>query len=361
MAPYPPEVISAGRYNREQKQLLAQEAFGFCQVCGTFGEDDRQAMSSRESMNCGFCGSSYRLRQLSRALSLVINQENHGLVPLVDLVKQPAFKELRIAEINSSGMLHSYLAKLPRLEYSEYGSKDPKVPSQDLQKLTYKNEQFDLVITSDTLEHVPDFKQALKETQRVLKPGGWHIFTIPVVWGRPTVTRTKKQAGQPSYLKTKSYHGSGEADYLVWTEFGDDVVKSIVDQGFEVSVFFLNTQNLHDTSAVFVCQKKGGQQRQFPKIDSLFVGNDPRAKELATLWDPSRQADRDRQLRQKIKLTVNHASNLQVKLDQTTRQKQRLTKQVGELEDRLQGIYSSRTWKAARGVARVGRKLKPKG
>ena len=46
---------------------------------------------------------------------------------------------------------------------------------------------FDLVLTSETLEHVPDLAAASREIRRVLVPGGRHIFTIPLL---PDVPRT---------------------------------------------------------------------------------------------------------------------------------------------------------------------------
>ena len=51
--------------------------------------------------------------------------------------------------------------------------------SEDLTRLTYSDASFDLVLTSETLEHVPDLEAALREIRRVLVPGGRHIFTIP--------------------------------------------------------------------------------------------------------------------------------------------------------------------------------------
>ena len=58
--------------------------------------------------------------------------------------------------------------------------------SEDLAQLTYSDASFDLVLTSETLEHVPDLETALREIHRVLVPGGCHIFTIPQLPHVPT-------------------------------------------------------------------------------------------------------------------------------------------------------------------------------
>ena len=47
------------------------------------------------------------------------------------------------------------------------------------QCLTFPDESFDLVISQDVMEHVPDPSRAFAEIARVLKPGGSHIFTVP--------------------------------------------------------------------------------------------------------------------------------------------------------------------------------------
>ncbi|MFO0908602.1 MAG: class I SAM-dependent methyltransferase [Isosphaeraceae bacterium] len=63
--------------------------------------------------------------------------------------------------------------------------------SESLEALTYAAGSFDLILTSETLEHVPDLARALCELRRVLVPGGRHVFTIPVL---PNVARTFARA-----------------------------------------------------------------------------------------------------------------------------------------------------------------------
>lgn len=46
-------------------------------------------------------------------------------------------------------------------------------------KLPFKDEAFNLVFTSSTLEHIPDREKAVKEIKRVLKPGGRAVIIVP--------------------------------------------------------------------------------------------------------------------------------------------------------------------------------------
>ena len=147
------------------------------------------------------------------------------------------FRRWKVAEINSAGGLHPFLFWLPNLAYSEYGSSHRSVRSEDLTCLSYVDGQFDLVITSETLEHVPDIEAALREIRRVLRPGGFHIFTVPYVNGRNTRTRANIVDGVVRHAMTPSFHGASgveQPDMLVFHEFGDDFSDFCRNVGFSV-------------------------------------------------------------------------------------------------------------------------------
>jgi len=149
-------------------------------------------------------------------------------------------KTQTVAEINAAGNLHPFLARLPGLYYSEYGSTQINVRSEDLQRLSYSEASFDLVVHSDVLEHVPDVEQALAEIHRVLKPGGLHIFSVPVIWSQPfSRRRAEVCSGQLVHLLPPSYHGTpeeGKHDFLVFHEFGRDFVETCKQIGFSVEL-----------------------------------------------------------------------------------------------------------------------------
>jgi SAM-dependent methyltransferase len=148
--------------------------------------------------------------------------------------------KLKGLEINSAGGLHFFLLGFKKFTFAEY----PKV---DIQNLPYENEVFDLVIHSDTLEHVEDSLVALKECYRVLKKGGVLFYTIPLIFERMTRKRN---------FLINSYHGSQEElqgdDYKVWTEYGADFWVEIFNAGFTK----VSLQTLGDLSSIAISAKK---------------------------------------------------------------------------------------------------------
>ncbi len=284
----------------------------------------RKAFSARESMFCAFCGCSYRLRALAQALVVALSEDAPS-ASLTAAIENGKADGKKVAEINSCGVLHEILKTMPDLSYSEYASMNPDVRSEDLQKLTYKTNSFDVVLTSDTLEHVPDVDAALREIYRVLKPGGAHIFTVPL---RLDVTKTRqrvklnKETGEMKQLLAPSFHGSGEPDYLVQNEFGFDFIERVERAGFYVRLSCQNPANLADPSGVLVAIKnKAAHADQTLYADEAYADATGRTKIKATkraikpfparIIDEKVQTCRVASLANKLALTTQHAVNLQ--------------------------------------------------
>ena len=179
----------------------------------------------RESGLCARCGASRRVRAVGAAL---VELYGPGPATVPELVADPRFAALDVAELNAIGRMHTALEAHPRLTYAEY-------PEQDVQALTYPDASFDLVLTSDTFEHVPDPRRGLREIRRVLRPGGRHVFTVPVDDGlRQSRSRDDLlpihhgRGGGPFALITR------RADMLVHTDFGRDLPELVAAEGFDV-------------------------------------------------------------------------------------------------------------------------------
>jgi len=102
---------------------------------------------------------------------------------------------------------------------------------QDLEALTFPDESFDLFITQDVLEHVFRPEIALSEIARVLRPGGAHVFTVPVYRGRRTLVRAVATADGVQHIEPPDYHENpvDPNGSLVVREWGDDFVDFVKD------------------------------------------------------------------------------------------------------------------------------------
>ncbi len=220
------------------------------------------ALVRKETLLCVFCGAKLRARRIARVVIDCFPVSDPPPKSLRDWAGRFELQSLRVAEINRIEGVHEAISGLPLLSFSDFADPDHHVlsdmaPSEDLTRLSYPDEHFDLVLTSETLEHVPDLGASLSEIRRVLKPGGLHVFTVPL---RPGVPRTFARAtlgldGRFIENAPRISHPGGNWGYPVFTEFGADLV-SILDQGgFETTTHFGPTTE-DDLAQVYVSRKR---------------------------------------------------------------------------------------------------------
>jgi SAM-dependent methyltransferase len=167
-------------------------------------EEEAAYVNRQQGLQCLRCGSTLRCMALAAALLRHCGASG----TFAEFSGSSAAQALRVLEINQAGGVSPWLARWPARVFADY-------PQVDMQRLPYADGTFDLVVHSDTLEHVPDPLLGLSECRRVLRAGGACVFTVPIVVGR----LTRSRAGLPA-----SYHGdpaTGDG-YLVHTEFGAD-------------------------------------------------------------------------------------------------------------------------------------------
>ncbi len=82
--------------------------------------------------------------------------------------------------------------------------------NENLEKQTFTNESFDIVVAQDVMEHVYDPERAFSEIARTLNKGGAHIFTVPLVnkHKKTEVWAREGDNGEPVFLKNSEYHGN---------------------------------------------------------------------------------------------------------------------------------------------------------
>lgn len=122
-----------------------------------------------------------------------------------------------------------YLPDFPKGEIHPSGWR-----CEDLENQTFADESFDLVITQDVMEHIFNPDKAFAEIARTLKPGGAHIFTVPLVKKeQPSVRNAQKdEEGNVVILLYPDYHSNplDNQGSLVTMYWGYDICDYILKQ-----------------------------------------------------------------------------------------------------------------------------------
>jgi len=172
-------------------------------------------INKQQGLHCNDCKSNLRSMTLANSLMRCFNYK--GLFK--NFVQEEKIRNLKILEINEAGSLTFFLSQI-------FGHTLKIYPEIDMMNINYSDMSFDVVIHSDVLEHIKYPLRALSECYRVLKVGGYCAFTVPIIVDR--LTRSREGL-------SPSYHGSGEnySDLLVYTEYGCDVWKQVIQVGFQ--------------------------------------------------------------------------------------------------------------------------------
>ena len=217
---------------------------GLCNVCGYKGAISGRVYNHRESFGCPACRSTLRYREQAAAILAHYGRAQH--VFLSRFVRSETCRKLRILEAAFHGPFIRHFKALPGYTQSYLfddlapGESRDGIVCQNLERLTFPDACFDLVITSDVMEHIAGVEQAVSEIARVLVPGGAHIFTVPLAWPIPetSVARARYEDGQIVHLFEPRYHRSGEGgEALVFTDFGEDLIELHARYGMRARFF----------------------------------------------------------------------------------------------------------------------------
>ena len=214
-----------------------------CTVCGKLDQFrvNPAVPSIRENYRCSHCAASLRYREQARVILDFYSRRES--VSISALVEEDEFSELRIYEPGLIGPFRKYLSTLQHYVKSYLWCHIPPgtfhngIQCQDIMRLTYSDNSFDLVITSDIFEHVRRPFMGFQEVNRVLKPGGMHVFTIPVQHPlrTRTVFRVDTSGDQDILLMPPHYHGASEGPQsLVYTDFGSDLQSLLKDYSIDL-------------------------------------------------------------------------------------------------------------------------------
>jgi len=108
--------------------------------------------------------------------------------------------------------------------------------------LPFADASFDVVVTSDVMEHVRLDDLAHREIRRVLKPGGFYVFTVPHFRDRETLVRVRivdpDDPAKDVDVLPREYHGDANSEdgrALAYRGFGTDLDDTLRSLGFDVA------------------------------------------------------------------------------------------------------------------------------
>jgi sulfatase maturation enzyme AslB (radical SAM superfamily) len=203
----------------------------------------------RESLLCNYCHSSNRIRQLARGLLKFMQRKGFRVSTIDELSRELDQQEVSIYDTDSTSSISRYLESKKQYITSDYV---PGVPSgtqladrhycQDLSNLSFADCSFHVVLSSDVMEHVRLYKNALREVFRVLKPGGTFIFNVPFI-SRMDDHETYVDIVDPedpdkdSPIRPSVYHGDtlSETGSLLYRIYGKKLFRDLEDVGFLVN------------------------------------------------------------------------------------------------------------------------------
>lgn len=208
---------------------------GLCDRDAVFFSDPK-ADSTRETLSCSCCGASARQRATAMALFAALPRPRQSIV---------------YATEHASSFYVWLRKRIGRLLGSEYGIGLRRrlqmstwlwrsriwelVRIEDVTALSFRDAKLDAIVCQDVLEHVPDYRAALREFVRVLRPAGTLLLTVPFYHG---VLKSKQIAfvddnGHIDHVGEPEYHGDPVGGgVLCYHHFAWDLLDAMREAGF---------------------------------------------------------------------------------------------------------------------------------
>lgn len=232
---------------RHRQDLDSFTLDGFCQACekpqpfivdklyGSQITEHGWLPNWRERLSCPDCQLNNRQRAMIDAIKMAL-AKIHNPNPTLYAMEQitPLYQWLsdHLSDVECVG--------------SEYLGEDvkggvlvdgiiPNMRHENVEALSFADNSFDLIVSNDVLEHVNDPKLAIQEMQRVLKPQGQVLMSVPFYIERElSERRARFEQGQLSHYLPEQYHGNplSEKGSLVFHDYGWDLLADFRAAGF---------------------------------------------------------------------------------------------------------------------------------
>jgi SAM-dependent methyltransferase len=191
---------------------------------------DGKNINWRERLVCPVTGLNNRLRSSVHLLDFELSPYPDSKIYITEQVT-PLFNFLkeRFSNLIGSEYLGNDLA-------SGHISKDG-IRHEDMTQLSFKDNSLDYYLSFECFEHIPEYKKAITEIHRTLKPGGVFFGTFPFDRNSyDNIIRAKlDKDGNIIHLMEPEYHGDpvNEKGILCFTVFGWESLDEFRKAGFD--------------------------------------------------------------------------------------------------------------------------------
>ena len=222
---------------------------GYCAVCereAAFRVDFKFTSTPvpnwRERLTCPHCGLNNRLRLSIHFLKQFGNISRASTIYVTE-------QKTRLYRV-----LKGYYPSLVGSEYLRDGTTRGTTNAdglrhEDLTNLSFPENSLGLICTFDVMEHVPDYRKAIAECVRCLRPGGNILVTVPFNLNSEA-TRIRARVlsdGSIEHLLPPQYHADPMSTdgALCYQIFGWDFVSLLESAGFSnAAIYFFWSEKL---------------------------------------------------------------------------------------------------------------------
>lgn len=183
----------------------------------------------RESIICPICRLNNRSRFMLAYLDELIDNDIKDIYLYEEVTSFFRTIKNKYSKINVQGS--EYLG--PNINS---GTLINGIRHEDASNMSFDKDTFDVLISCDVLEHVPDYKKCLAESYRILKQNGKLLISIPFYYNqKDSIQRAELINGKLKYLKDEQYHGNpvSAKGSLVFWDYGWDFLDSIKEANFK--------------------------------------------------------------------------------------------------------------------------------
>ena len=231
--------VLCGEADAAMEIAASEPSHGICGLCGResiFGAAGTDS-DTREGLHCAQCGCNARQRAAAAVLLAALPDPGAARVHATEHASR-LFLALRRRVRHLSGSEYAPTWRL-RLRLSRWLLRrgvPAWVRHGDVTALAQRDAGLDALISLDVLEHVSDFRAALREFARVLRTDGVLVLTVPFYEGQAQSERIARlrEDGSIEHLVEPEYHGDPLAGRVpCFHHFGWDLLDAMREAGFD--------------------------------------------------------------------------------------------------------------------------------